>query len=148
MFIVFDTCTFLKALGGIGKYKETLDLIKEICDTIIVSKEIEKEYRSKLHSEGMNITILQNKLSTLKAENKYKCIKRSRINGHLSSRNIQLNVLPEDRYDRKLFKLAAAENAKCIITTDTELLAMSPYRYGSNEEFEIILPENYETESR
>jgi putative PIN family toxin of toxin-antitoxin system len=141
-YVILDTCVVLRALAGKSPYSNTLYRIKEICDTISFSNRIQKEYLNKAHKSGLTGLFLISEFDKLK-----RCKKLKKIN-HTSIINARKEIqkkklpLPNDKDDIKFVEAAIAKKAKYIITTDTTLLDLDPYRI-KNGTIRIIEPIEY-----
>lgn len=137
--IVLDSNVFFRTIGT--ELQNLKDKIIEVCDKIIVTTEILREYKTKCFEMGLPVTFVLRKLEELKKLGTLIKVGKSIIT--------KVNVVPNkpisnkithqrDPQDDKFILAARASRALCIITFDHYLLSLD-----NHYEFRIVEPDNY-----
>ena len=136
--ILLDTHIFRKLKRDL---RDLLTCISSVGDSIIYSKEIEKEYKPKTAPTELGYYgYIQNIRKHCRMEFK----KPSRITARFK-RNIRRINLSKDYQDNKWIRHAISENVKYIISNDPDL-SIPPFR--SNEHLcRVVSPEVYVQEN-
>ena len=146
VFVVIDTMVFLKALGGISPHSEALDCLKRICNRIVSTTGVLREYKCKVTAEGMTTIILFRKIKELERIGKIKDVHRTQLDQAKTLIRTEELPLPTDSFDHKFFEAAIACKARYIITTDPSSLDLNPYCHSSID-MKIVTPEAYVSEN-
>ena len=137
--IVLDSNVLFRMLG---QELETLrNKIIEICDKIVITTEILKEYKSKCYVKGFTTTILLRKLRDLESLGKIKKVEKSVLEQYDTKpvKPIKHSITRNrDLQDDKFLLAARAACVLCLITSDHYLLSLD-----NNYDFRIIEPDNY-----
>jgi len=142
IYVVLDTNVAIRALAGLSPHVEALERLKSLCHTAIWSKDVLKEYQSRVNKIGMTGIILLTRLASLEQIGKLeRCFKTLLDRAQRTIREEHL-PLPNDRTDTKFLKLAIAKKASYIITSNGHLLNLNPYRYSASS-IKIVVPEDY-----
>lgn len=133
--ILVDTHIFRKLKG---ESRNLLNCISSTRDTIILSNEIEDEYRARTR-EPTHLGYMRYKIN-INNKCRLKHIKPSRIEAKFK-RYIREIILPEHIKDHKWIKTAISEQAKYIITNDEDL-TRPPFK-TNEDSCKVISPYGY-----
>ena len=131
----------LRALAGKSPHVDVLERIKEICNKVLFSTPILREWICKAFAEGMTSVILLRKLEEIRKDNKMKKCGGTSIDKARKMINRQRCMKPTDRDDLKFVEVALATGA-VLVTCDPHLLVLNPYVCGRRR-LKIMTPEDY-----
>jgi len=143
-FAVFDTNSLLRAFIKKRPFCDALEKLQEVCDKVVISRPIQKEFISKLHSAGLTSVVFNQKMSELSRMGKIKRLNKTHLLKAKREIKKQKLRLPNDKEDHKFIEAAVASSAGFLVTTDKGILILDPYRYNrTNSIIRILLPESY-----
>jgi len=143
-YAVFDTNSLLGALINKHPFCDALEKLQKVCDRVVISNPIQKEFISKLHSVGLTIVVFNQKMSELSSMGKIKRLNKTHLLKAKRMIKKQRLRLPNDKEDHKFIEAAVASSAGFLVTADNGILILDPYRYNkANSTIRILSPENY-----
>lgn len=134
--VVFDTNVFVPAVAELEEEHAAWGAMVRICDSLVVSEEILKEYGNVIREYGFNQWILMLKGEELKGMQKFVEVE---IGMQLESDD-SLGV-PEK--DMPFLKAAIASGAKYIVTKDSRHFLSKKEEINANYGIEVLTPKEY-----
>lgn len=122
-------------------YVNVLEKIKEICNKILISTSITKEWRSKAYTQGMSSLIILRNLHELDQIEKLKKCSKTSIVKAARLMDSEKCKRPTDQDNLKFLEVALAGKA-ILITDDRVLLNLNPYNCGKTK-LRILPPEEF-----
>jgi predicted nucleic acid-binding protein len=133
-YAVVDTHIFNRSLSQRAEYREVMDTIIRVCDRIVISPPIQREYMERSSDAGIDVALV---LRVIQGQELLALGKIHKVASHSVKR--ALKGIPEQ--DQRFIEAARASNAKYIISNDPDF--HSQRRRLRRHRISVVYPDKY-----